>query len=528
MATLPGLVLKIGANTTDAIAGLNKVNRAVGQSASGAARLRASWSKVAPALGAAALGVGALATKLSVDSARAWMDEEKSLAQINVALKNLGYEAATAQVATFIDDLQYSANVADTELRPAFSRLARSTDSIAEAQRALQIALDISAATGKDLDTVANGLGKAYDGNAASLGRLGLGLDKTILKGGDMVVITEALIDKFGGARAAQSGTLSGAIEGVNIAWDELQESFGKGLLGGGEGDSIKQIEEAERQLRDLQPAAENAGTSVRNLGVGALTAFDRLTAVNTALESGNWSSFWQMMQAGATGNDQAFSAYVAVVRDSQEAFKYQQYAAYDAAGALYDYKTAAEDGTVATDNQVASIKRLQDALSGLGKKQSIMEQRFGLNQLIAEGPAKSGQRKNADGSITRFTTAADRKEFAFSVASGSRDLANELLGDGKRGRARNTLRDAREVIRSLGLPAAFEENLLSTVRTPSALRPGDKVRPGTPQSGAAVAAINYNFYGGINVDSSAAAQQAAKEAKRLTALNRGAQAALQ
>lgn len=520
MATLPGLVIKIGANTKDAIDGLNKVNRAMGRSATTSDRLRMSFTKMTPALGAAAIGVGALATKLSVDSARAWMDEERSLAQINTALKNLGYEQATAQVGRFIDDLQYTANVADSELRPAFSRLLRSTDSITESQRALQIALDISAATGKSLDVVANGLGKAYDGNAASLGRLGLGLDKTVLKSGNMAQITDILIDKFGGSSAASQNTLSGAVRGVSIAWDELQESFGKGLLGTGNGDSIQQLEETEKQLRLLQPAAENAGESVRNFGVGALTTLDRLSAINTALEENDFERFWQMMQAGATGNDQAFSAYVATVRDSGEAFKYQQYAAYNATNAMYDYKTAAEDTTLATDLQIASIKRLQGVLDNFGKKQSLMEQRFGLNQMLAEGPGKSGQRKGADGKVTRFTTTADRKEFAFGVASQSRQLASDLIEAGKRGQARNILQQARSTIRGLGLSDTFETGLLGTVRTPGGLRRRDPMRADTPQSGAEVAMVNYNFYGGINVDSSEAIQQAAKEAKRLASLS--------
>ncbi len=64
--------------------------------------------------------------------------------------------------------------VADDQLRPALQRLAVSTKSTEEAQKLLTLALDISKASGKDLETVTNALGRAQDGNVTSLGRLGL------------------------------------------------------------------------------------------------------------------------------------------------------------------------------------------------------------------------------------------------------------------------------------------------------------------------------------------------------------------
>lgn len=517
MATLPGLVIRIGANTKDAIDGLNKVNRAIGKSATGADRLRMSWAKAGPALGAAAAGAALLAAKIGTDAVQAAMQEQRELAKLDQTLGNLGFGAASEQVNAFIDNLQFTANVSDSILRPAFQRLLRSTEDITMAQEALQLSLDISAATGKDLDTVANGLGKAYDGNAASLGRLGLGLDKATLKGADMVTIVEQLKSSFGGQSSAQADTLYGSVKGVQIAWDELIEAFGMGLTGA-TADDAKGLQDMEARLRAMQPQAQRAGENVRNLGEGALTLWDRMMGVSDVMERGDWGNFWEMMKAGASGSDQYFAALINTTQDVGGALDGMVYAAYDARSVMLDYRTAAEDATDANDRQVASLKRLQSQLDKMAGRQNIMEQRFGLQQLIAEGPGKSGKRKGSDGKLTQFTTLADRKEFAFSVAGQSRDLASNLLDAGKRKQARDALIAARQSIRGMNLPDAFQSNLLSTLTTPSGLRP----RPtgGGPQTGRDVAMVNYNFYGGINVASTEAYQQAAKEAKRLASLS--------
>jgi hypothetical protein len=95
----------------------------------------------------------------------------------------------------------------------------------------LNLALDISVATGKPLEAVTNALGKAYDGNATSLGRLGLGLDSTILKGGDTDAIFKSLTDTFGNFAENEALTTEAQFRRVGIAVDEAKESIGAALL---------------------------------------------------------------------------------------------------------------------------------------------------------------------------------------------------------------------------------------------------------------------------------------------------------
>jgi hypothetical protein len=78
---------------------------------------------------------------------------------------------------------------------------------------------------------VANALGKAYDGNAASLGRLGLGLDANLLKSKDTDAIFQQLTQTFGNFAENEAETTAKKFERVKIAIDEAQESIGAALL---------------------------------------------------------------------------------------------------------------------------------------------------------------------------------------------------------------------------------------------------------------------------------------------------------
>ena len=121
--------------------------------------------------------------------------------------------------------------VADDKLRPALSRLALSTNDVTKAQDLLSLALDISQSTGKGLDTVANALGKAYDGNTAALGKLGIGLSAAELKAMSFEETQTRLSELFGGAAAANADTFAGRLQILKVTFDEAKESVGAKLL---------------------------------------------------------------------------------------------------------------------------------------------------------------------------------------------------------------------------------------------------------------------------------------------------------
>jgi hypothetical protein len=109
--------------------------------------------------------------------------------------------------------------------------LALSTKDTGKAQELLALALDVSKGSGKDLETVANALGKAQDGNTTSLGRLGLGLSKAELATLSFEQLQTKLSDLFGGAAARNAETFQGRIDVLKNGFNEAKEAVGTALL---------------------------------------------------------------------------------------------------------------------------------------------------------------------------------------------------------------------------------------------------------------------------------------------------------
>lgn len=188
---------------------------------------------IGKAFAAAAAAAGAYAIKIGVEGVKAAIEDEKAQTQLALALEN-ATGATKAQIAATEDSIlqmSLATGVADDQLRPALSRLVRSTGDITQAQELLTTALDISTATGKPLETVANALGKAYDGNTASLGKLGIGLSAAELKTMNFTQVQGKLSDLFGGAAARNADTYAGRIARMQVAFDEAKETIGFALL---------------------------------------------------------------------------------------------------------------------------------------------------------------------------------------------------------------------------------------------------------------------------------------------------------
>ena len=235
-----------------------------------------------PALIGAAAAAGTFAVALGVDAVKAAVEDEAAAAKLAKTLENLGLAHDTAPVEAYIDSMQRSLGIADSELRPAYDRLVRSIGNTEEANRALALSADIAAGTGKSLQAVTEALGKAYDGNTAGLSRLGAGLDTAILRTRDMEAITAQLAATFGGQATTQSQTFQGQINRLTVAADELKEAFGAGFLGA--------IDDANGQTQSLTDSMEKLEPLIQRIGgfIGE-TAQDYLTlaaAIQDAAEA--------------------------------------------------------------------------------------------------------------------------------------------------------------------------------------------------------------------------------------------------
>jgi len=188
---------------------------------------------VGAAFAAAAAAAGAYAIKIGVEGVKAAIEDEKAQTQLALALEN-ATGATKAQIAATEDSIlqmSLATGVADDQLRPALGRLVRSTGDTEKAQQLLAQALDISAATGKPLETVAAALSKGFDGNTAALGKLGIGLSAAELRTMKFTDVQDKLTELFGGAAARNAETYSGRIARLQVAFDEAKETIGFALL---------------------------------------------------------------------------------------------------------------------------------------------------------------------------------------------------------------------------------------------------------------------------------------------------------
>jgi hypothetical protein len=165
------------------------------------------------------------------ESVKAFAADQKAAAVLAKTLENVGQGYQTAMVENYIAKTEALYGVLDEKLRPAFGQLVIATGDATKSQALLQTALDVSAGTGKDLESVTTALSKAYLGNTTALQRLGAGLSAAELKGKSFDQIISILNQNFTGQAATAADTYQGKIDRLNVAFDNMKETVGKGLV---------------------------------------------------------------------------------------------------------------------------------------------------------------------------------------------------------------------------------------------------------------------------------------------------------
>jgi hypothetical protein len=230
MADIRTLKLALLADTKQFIDGLDKADK---ETRTFSDKLGNALKKGAVAFAALGAAAGVAAIKIGVDAVKAAIEDEKAQVSLAQTLKNVT-KATDAQVKAtedYIDKTARATGVADDQLRPSLDRLVRSTQDVTKAQKLQQLALDIAAGTGKDLATVTEALGKAYDGNLGALKRIGVPLDANIVATKDFDAAVIALSETFEGQADAAANTFAGRLARFKVAIDEAKESLGQALL---------------------------------------------------------------------------------------------------------------------------------------------------------------------------------------------------------------------------------------------------------------------------------------------------------
>jgi hypothetical protein len=186
-------------------------------------------TKSAKALG---LAFGAYQTlKFGKSAVKAFADDQKAANALSKTLQNLGQSYAVLSTAGFIQNLQNQTGILDDKLRPAFTSLVNSTLDARKAQQLLSVALDVSAGTGRDLESVTRALSKAALGENTALGKLNVGLTKAELKTMDLDKVTTYLSKKFNGQASLAAESFAGKMAILKAKAEDAREEIGGALV---------------------------------------------------------------------------------------------------------------------------------------------------------------------------------------------------------------------------------------------------------------------------------------------------------
>ena len=209
---------------------------------------------------AGALSVYAVAN-YAKKSIEAFAKDQAAAKALELQLQNTGNAFATADVEYFIQKTQKLTGVLDDQLRPAFQTLLTSSMSVIDSQKALTVALDISAATGRSVEEVSAALAKGYTGQTTAIQRLGVGIDAATLKTGDMNKILGALQEKFSGQASARVQTFAGQMDILKTSAANASEIIGQNLV-----EAFMKLSGSENNINALGDGLESFATKIGNI----------------------------------------------------------------------------------------------------------------------------------------------------------------------------------------------------------------------------------------------------------------------
>lgn len=182
---------------------------------------------------AAGVGIAALAVKKLVDVVgtltTAASVQEDAVKKLDVALRSLGPAAGAVSLALQADAaaLQKVTTAGDETIIAGQALIASFTKNAEEIKAATRAALDLSAATGTDLQAAFLLMGRAAAGETSTLSRYGIILDKGIPQSEKFAAALAKINEQFGGQAQARAATFSGNLEQLGNAAGDAAEGLG-------------------------------------------------------------------------------------------------------------------------------------------------------------------------------------------------------------------------------------------------------------------------------------------------------------
>lgn len=281
---LPGIVIQIGADTRQAIQGLNKVEKALGETLTPTNKARAAFEKMKPALIAAGAAAAAMAAKFAYDGIQAAANLGEAVNKANVIFGDsadkiheftktannalaLTVEEATDAASTF-GQFGKAAGLAGDDLTTFSIDL-------------VKLATDLASFNNTSTDDAVTALGAALRGESEPLRRYGVLLDDATLRAKALemgiydgngaltaqqkiLAAQQVILEQTGDAQGdfeRTSDSLVNVQKRLNKTVQDLSTSFGIGFLDALEGSSAAMGPDGlVGAIESLKPALESLG----------------------------------------------------------------------------------------------------------------------------------------------------------------------------------------------------------------------------------------------------------------------------
>lgn len=205
---------------------LKKLDGGLAQGSNGVNLLQGAFGKLLA--GGAILAVTKQIIDFGKQSVAAFREQDRALKSLDTALYNAGVysDNYASHLKKLSSEIQSYSNYGDEAVQKAMSLGQAYAGNIELTDDLIKATVDYAAATGTDLDTAFNLVGKSIGTSTNALARYGVKLDDSMTKEEKMAVISETLGQRFKGSAenmADSSVQLKNAI-------GDLSEAIGKGL----------------------------------------------------------------------------------------------------------------------------------------------------------------------------------------------------------------------------------------------------------------------------------------------------------
>jgi hypothetical protein len=304
---------------------------------------------------------------------KAAAEDQKSQAELQRQLERTfgANQALVRSTEDYIGATELRYGTSDTALRSSLGLLVRSTGDMTQAQDLLNTAQNISASTGKDLESVSLALARASQGQFTALSKLGVPLDDATKKSKDFGAVMTTLNDQFGGAAQAQANTFSGQMARLGTVFENVKEKVGFAILNNAYfKDAIDRLPGAvDKAITALGERGIIAALKTFVSEMGIVGAYVNRFTISFAI---SWNELLNDIFNGlrllTLGLIQLVPGFAAAGKEIDSrllnlGLKYQANSMY-----IQDFKDSSAEATKEMKRNGAASDRLSQQASGLGK----------------------------------------------------------------------------------------------------------------------------------------------------------------